>query len=285
MHIQSVSTQEDPVLLRGETTRGNRRSMTNSKSFHTLGSIAPAMLILGLLFSPSPAESQQVQGLVFDTQTGERVMGASVLLLDTTFTVVTGTSTNTTGVFLLESPRPGSFFVLTESLGYAPTMDGILDLGEGGSVTVEIYLDPKPIQLDSMKVAVERAETYLIMETAGFNERRQTGFGHFITPEEIQRRDPRYFFELFRNSPGVRVTGSSLSGTTIEFTVGSVRGPTCVPNVYVDGIMVTMDFGGLEAAVGIDQIAAVEIYTRASSVPLQWGGINAGCGTLLIWTR
>jgi hypothetical protein len=46
-----------------------------------------------------------------------------------------------------------------------------------------------------------------------------------------------------------------------------------------------MNFGGLEAVVDIDQIAAVEIYTRASSVPLQWGGTNAGCGVLLFWTR
>jgi hypothetical protein len=259
--------------------------MTNSKSFPKLGSFASATLILGLLFSPNPAKSQQVQGLVFDKETGERVVGASVMLLDTTFTAVVGTSTNETGAFQVISPRPGSFFVLTESLGYEPTMDGILDLDEGGSVTVEIYLEPKPIQLDSIKVAVERAEIYSIMETAGFNERQRTGFGHFITPEEIRRRNPRYFFDLFRSTPGVRVTGSSMNGTTIEFTIGSIRGPSCSPSIYVDGIQVNLDFGGLESVVSIDQIAGVEIYTRASSVPLQWGGTNAGCGVLLIWTR
>ena len=42
--------------------------------------------------------------------------------------------------------------------------------------------------------------------------------------------------------------------------------------------------GGLEGAVDISAIAAVEVYTRASTVPLQWGGTNAGCGVVLIWT-
>jgi hypothetical protein len=40
----------------------------------------------------------------------------------------------------------------------------------------------------------------------------------------------------------------------------------------------------LDGAVDISQIAAVEVYTRASNVPLQWGGTNAGCGIVLIWT-
>lgn len=249
------------------------------------GSLASAALTLGMAFFPGCAEAQQVQGLVIDRLTGERVMGASVMLLDTAFSVVAGSSANETGAFLVRSPRPGSFFVLTESLGYEPTMDGILDLGEGGSVTVEIYLRPKPIELDSIKVAVERAEIFHHLETAGYNQRRETGFGHFITPEEIQRRNPRYFFDLFRNTPGVRVTSSSLGDTKIEFTVGSIRGPTCEPRVFVDGILVNMNFGGLEAGVDIDQIAAVEIYTRSSSVPLQWGGSDSACGVLLIWTR
>jgi hypothetical protein len=242
------------------------------------------LLITGFLFSPDPVEAQQVQGMVIDRLTGERVVGASVMLLDTTYAAKAGTSANQNGLFLVQAPDPGSYFVLTEALGYRPTLDGILDMGEGGSVTVEIYLDPKPIELDSIKVAVERVETYRILEMAGFNERVSSGFGHFITPEEIRRRNPRYHFELFRNTPGVRVTGAGLMGTMIEFTVGSVRGPTCTPRVFVDGILVIAD-QGLEAVVEVDQIAGVEIYSRPSQVPLQWGGSDSTCGALLFWTR
>lgn len=257
--------------------------ITSRTSFRT-GSSAFLMLIPGLLFNPAPADSQQVQGVVIDRITRERVVGASVMLLDTTFTAVVGTSANQTGAFRLQAPRAGSFFVLTEALGYRPTLDGILDMEEGGAATVEIYLDPKPIELDSLKVAVERVEVFQVLELAGFNERVDRGFGHFITPEEIRERNPRYFFEVFRNIPGVRITGAALTGTTIEFTVASSRGPTCTPRVFVDGVQANVDMG-LEAAAEVDQIAGIEVYSRPSQVPLQWGGSDSTCGVLLMWTR
>jgi len=210
------------------------------------------------------------------------------MLLDTTFTAVAGTATNATGAFTLTAPGPGAYYILTESLGYSPSIDGILELGEGASLTVEIYLKPKPIVLDSIKVAVARAQIFQHLEGAGFNERMVTGFGHFITPEEIERRNPRYMADLFRNAPGVRlIGGGGFSGTGIEFNNASMGGATCSPQIYVDGIFVNADpeWGGLEGVADISQIAAVELYTRASNVPLQWGGTGSACGVVLIWTR
>lgn len=241
-------------------------------------------LIAGLFLAATSLEGQQVQGVVIDRLTGGRVVGASVMLVDTTFSVVAGTMANQTGAFRVEAQNPGSYFVLVEALGYRPTMDGILELGEGGSISVQMYLDPKPIELDSLKVAAERVQTYRILEDAGFNQRSLQPFGYFITPEEIRRRNPRYFFELFRNTPGVRVSAAGLMGTTIEFTVGSIRGPTCTPRVFVDGLQVNVEMG-LEAVLEVDQIAGVEIYSRPSQVPLQWGGSDSTCGVLLFWTR
>ncbi len=258
--------------------------MVTSRIFLKPRSLAFLMLIPGLLLNPSSAKTQQVQGVVIDRITRERAVGASVMLLDTTFNAVAGTTTNQTGAFRIQASRPGSFFVLTEALGYRPTLDGILDLGDGGAVTVEIYIDPKPIELDSLKVAVERVETFQILEMTGFNERVEHGFGHFITPEDIRRRNPRYFFEMFRSVPGVRVTGAALTGTTIQFTVGSSRGPTCTPRVFVDGVQANVDMG-LEGAVEVDQVAGIEVYSRPVQVPLQWGGSDSTCGVLLIWTR
>jgi hypothetical protein len=258
--------------------------MITSRTLFKPGPLASVLLTLGVLFSPAAAEAQQIQGAVIDRQTRERVVGANVMLLDTTFSAVTGTTTNQSGVFRLVAPRPGSFFVLTEALAYRPTLDGIIDMEEGGSMTVEIYLDPKPIELDSLKIAVERVETYQILEAAGFNERVDRGFGYFITPERLRERNPRYFFEVFRNIPGVRVIGAALTGTTVEFSVASSRGPTCIPRTFVDGVQVNVEMG-LESALEVDQVAGIEVYSRPSQVPVQWGGSDSTCGVLLIWTR
>ncbi len=225
-------------------------------------------------------------GRVLEAGSGFGVPSGSVMLLDTTFTIVASTVTNQAGAFQLEAPGPGSFYVLTEVLGYEPVMDGILDLGEGGSITIELHIKPKPVQMDSLLVAVERVMIFKHLEKSGFNQRMSSGFGSFITPDEIRRRNPSYYSDLFRNTPGlVLVGGGSMSGTEIQMSNASIRGSTCTPPVYVDGIQVVTDFGGLESAVDIHQIAAIEVYTRASNVPSEWGGTNGGCGVVLIWTR
>ncbi len=261
-----------------------------SKSKGTLGQASLLLTVfgLGVLTSPLPAQSQTIRGRVMESQSIQPVEFAGVMLLDTTFTAVAGTATNAIGAFTLEVPGPGAYYVLTESLGYSSSIDGILELGEGGSVTVEIYLKPKPIVLDSIKVAVARAQIFQHLDGAGFNQRMATGIGHFISPEEIERRDPRYMVDLFRSAPGVRlIGGGGFSGTGLEFVNGSPGGATCSPQIYVDGIRVNADtaWGGLEGVVDISQIAAVELYTRASNVPLQWVGTGSACGVALLWTR
>src|SRR5210317_1666569 len=100
--------------------------MINPTTFLKPGPSAFLILAAGLLFCPIQAKGQQVQGVVFDRETRQRVVGASVMLLDTTFAVVAGTTANQTGAFRVAAEEPGSFFVLTEALGYRPTLDGIL---------------------------------------------------------------------------------------------------------------------------------------------------------------
>ncbi len=262
--------------------------MKEMNSVFGRAALSMAVLTLGIFISPLPGNSQTIRGRVLESLSALPVESAGVMLLDTTFTAVAGTATNPTGAFSLEAPGPGAYYVLTESLGYSPSIDGILELAEGSSVTVEIYLKPRPIVLDSIKVAVARAQIFQHLEGAGFNDRMVSGFGHFITPEDLERRNPRNMADLFRGAPGLTLTGGGgFSGTGIQFTNGSIRGPTCSPPIYVDGVVVNADttYGGVEGVVDISQIAAVELYTRASNVPLQWGGINAGCGIVLIWTR
>lgn len=257
-------------------SRGRARFQTTLAFLAALGALAP----------PAPTASQVVQGHVLEVGTGAGVASGWVMLLDTTFAVRASAVTNRDGLFQLQAPEPGAYYVLTEVLGYEPIIDGILELGAGGSISVDLFIKPRPVQMDSLVVAVERAQIFQHLEKSGFNQRMSNGFGAFITPEEIRRRNPAYYSELFRNIPGVDLEGGgSLMGTQIRLSNASIRGSTCNPPVYVDGSQVSTEFGGLEAAVDIRQIAAVEVYTRASNVPAQWGGTNAGCGVVLIWTR
>lgn len=248
--------------------------------------VLTVVLVGIVMFHPGSGEAQVVNGRLIERGSQEPVTSGLVMLLDTTFAIQASSVSNQTGTFRLEAPDPGAYYVLTEALGYQPLIDGILDLGAGGSINVELYLSPRPVELDSMIVAVERAMVFQQLEKSGFNERKTSGFGFFISPEEIQMRNPAYFGDLFRHTPGLSlVGGGSLSGTQVQFRNASIRGGVCSPPVFVDGARVNTEFGGLEEVVDIHQISAVEVYTRASNVPLEWGGTTAGCGVLLIWTR
>jgi hypothetical protein len=240
------------------------------------------------------AGAQAVQGTVFETGSRQVIPFASFTLLDTTFTAVGGTHADAAGRFRLEAPEPGDYYLLTEALGYEPGLDGILELGEGGSISVEFFLRPKPIVLDSLVVAMTRTRVYRGLQQTGYYDRFKMGAGSFITPEEIDRRNPRDVADLFRSVPGIQVRREGIGGTRIFLYRPNYRGQeTCNPRVYVDGMQrmndrMTEEMAPgirLEDLVSVSDIAAVEVHTRATSIPLLYGGTQAGCGAILIWTK
>ncbi|MFC1574453.1 carboxypeptidase regulatory-like domain-containing protein [Gemmatimonadota bacterium] len=270
-------------------------------------------LLLGLWLSllPTSLAGQEVRGRLLESETGTGIPMASVALLDTTMATVVETLTNEEGAFSLQAPAPGSYHVLAEALGYAPRVDGILEMGAGGSVTIEFYLRPKPIEMDSLIVALTRVRTFRNLTEVGYYDRRKMGFGSYITPEEIQRRNPVTAFDLLRGVPNLHLGARNVEGTRVYLRRG---GLVCNPKVYVDGTLVMNDphteglgpeeldtsmidaeartdeampsYGVvLEDLVNFQDISAVEVHTRATSIPLLYGGTQDNCGVILIWTH
>ncbi len=229
-----------------------------------------------------PARAQTVMGRVVESGTSVSVPSALVTLVDSAFTRVFETFTNSSGAFLLQAPGPGSYYVLVEALGYHPAIDGILDMGDGGSITVDFHIRPRPLPVDSLLVSVRRAISHRVLRATGYYERQAQGFGHFVTPELLEDTNPRDFGDILWRIPGLWVVNAD-GGTQLSMRGGN--GSPCRPPVYLDGARVNPGLGGLESVVDIDQIAAVEAYTRASATPLQYGGTGAGCGAVLIWTK
>lgn len=236
--------------------------------------------------APAAGQAQVVRGRLLETGSRQPVMLGTVALLDSTLAVVDETFTNEKGAFVLDAPKPGSYYVLAGRLGYTPAVDGILELGEGGEISVDFYLRAQPLLLDSLKVEVERQRIVRSLENAGFYQRQKEGFGHFVTPEDIEKRQPLTPRDLLRSVPGVWVVENGYLGQ--EILMSNSRGGRCAPRLFVDGAQVT-SFGGrgfrLEDVVGMQDISAVEVYRGGPSVPLQWGGTQDSCGLLLVWTH
>ena len=250
-------------------------------------------LFLFLLVSfpcPHTLVAQVIEGHLLEAETRTPISMGTVALLDTLMTELRQVTTDDEGRFRLQAPGPGHFYLIADALGYKRTLDGILELEEGARISVDFFLLPEPIGLDSLSVEAERQRITRHLEGQGFYDRKAQGFGHFITTEEIEKRNIRDFGRLFQRIP-VEVVGGF--GNTIL----SIRGKCprrSFPAVYVDDALVDLRWdrplalkGALEEVVGVSDILAVEVYTGPASTPLQWSGtsIKRSCGVIVIWTK
>ena len=192
-------------------------------------------------------------------------------------TVVDRTAADSLGAFSLNAPRPGMYSLMATGLGYKSASTLQFDVGAEGTTTVDVRLEPEPIELDSLEVEGERRRIIPHLEKQGFYKRMDDGFGQFITPEEIEERNPRYFQDLFRDIPGLQID----AGGKVTRWPPRCRGGT--PVVWMDGIRLnrTTELG---QAVSIGDIEAVEVFFGAARVPLQYGGLDGQC-IMLIWTK
>lgn len=263
--------------------------------------------LAALLLPTLPLEGQTVRGRLLEIGTDRPVLLGRVALVDTTFTPVEQTLTDHEGRFELTAPGPGAYWVVADRIGYQPSIDGILELGEGGFIEVAYRIRPRPIELEGITATAERERIERRLDLAGFYNRRNAGFGDFIGPEELERRPPVDSRDLLRGIPSVRVS-DGFAGQVL----------TCngrFPRIFVDGIQVgflPLHASGtpnavLEDFAPVEDIAAVEVYRRPSALPLQYGntmqaagGATGGTGssgddlpsppgsprcTVLIWTR
>ncbi len=50
---------------------------------------------------------------------------------------------------------------------------------------------------------------------------------------------------------------------------------------YLDGI----DLRGMPVPISLREVAAVEVYKGAASLPGEFAGSDARCGAIVVWTR
>lgn len=246
----------------------------------------------------APLRAQVVKGRLLDSSTKQPILLGAVLLLDTTMTPLDRTFTDEKGEFVLSAPRPGDYYIGAERTGYRSKVDGILQLGEGGSITVDFFLVPQPVGLDTVPVAVSREHAAERLEAVGFVERRREGSAWTLGPEELEKRVVNEVAQLFRGAPGARIIDTG-GGSALVFRGGAVTPQRamdsdgyCTPRILIDGSELPSFRGAgaatagavLDGAVNVDDIIAVEVHSGPASLPLIYAGTSTSCTTVLIWT-
>jgi len=222
------------------------------------------------------ARSARVTGRVADA-VGTAIVKAEVRVTNTSVRAETGDD----GRFELTGLPSGPVEVLVRRLGFAPATIA-LELGDGELRDIRVLLAPVAMALDSVAVTAEPVPT---AEKAyqGFEMRKSRGFGTFITREEIEKKNPRVTTDLFRSVSGVKLLRENGSPTVVSSRLGNLA--YCPVRYYVDGTSYPLYGQSIDIMVQVVDIGAIEVYPGGATVPPQFGGREAACGVIAIWTR
>jgi len=242
-------------------------------AFALLCAVASTMGAQGSSNGPRPA---RVTGRVADAF-GSSIVKAEVRVTNSSVHTETGDD----GRFDLSGLPSGPVEVVVRRLGFAPAKIP-LELGEGELRDIRVLLAPVAMTLDSVAVTAAPAPT---VETAfqGFEMRKSRGFGTFITREEIEKKNPRVTTDLFRSVSGVKLMRENGSPTVVSSRLGNLS--YCPVRYYVDGTSYPLYGQSIDIMVQVVDIGAIEVYPGGATVPPQFGGREAACGVIAIWTR
>jgi Carboxypeptidase regulatory-like domain/TonB-dependent Receptor Plug Domain len=238
----------------------------------------PLSLALLLAAVTSVASSQSVGGItgtVRDTA-GAPIAGVEILNVTTHVLV----RSDSTGLFRFANVPIGSRQISFRRFGFEPKVI-TTDVKNGFVAPIIVVLDALAVELPGMLVAEDARKRQLLVD---FYDRKARGFGHFITREEIEQRNPANLSDMMRMIPGTRLIPNRNGGTATLRFARATGGRDCPPQYWVDGVKTW----GLNIDDIIPQdVEGIEIYAGPSGLPPQFNTREGTtiCGTVLIWTR
>jgi len=228
------------------------------------------------------AQLGTIEGVVTDTSL-RPMQGADVSVIGTSTRLKTGVN----GRFQLVQIPPGQYLLVVRQIGFAPT-SAIIDVAAADTLRLAYTLERSATLMDTVRVTGRRV-TLRMLE---FENRRLQGIGQFITQEDLDRRGSMAVSDFLRGVRGVdvsRITNDAFAGTVAlsRREGGSVGGDgagACAMQVLLDGIVLPRNFN-LDLLPTPKQVAGIEVYSGAASVPPQFGGVDRRCGLIAVWTR
>jgi hypothetical protein len=207
--------------------------------------------------TPTPGETV-IRGVVFDSLRMRPLAEATVQI---------AAATGTPWVRTYETDSRGTF----EFTGVPPRR---VRCATGADVGLGIMLD-------TIRVTSQRIFTRGLTD---FDRRKRMGFGRFFDEKEIERRNPIFLTDLLRAISGVYVMPGQSGGDDVLMRGGLGGAAMCRPDLIIDGVRQINDATfPLGMQVWGNQLRAVEVYSRPSSVPVEFQSMT-GCGAIVVWT-
>jgi len=233
---------------------------------------AAFLAALGLPVITLPATAQvTLRGKVVDSEVGTALAGA---------TVQVGRAgpilrTDSAGVFVARDVTPGVQEISIKQIGFE---EGVFDLRIGNSGVMEgiFPLDFNGVELPA--VVVEARAEALAPRYADFERRRRLSMGAFLRWDELKQKNFTSIGDALRTVRGVRM---QCAQDRFECYAFMARTPQCQPTWYIDGVEVR----SFHENTPIRDVYGIEIYRGPGEIPGEFGGSDAGCGVIVVWTK
>lgn len=232
---------------------------------------------------PGVAEAQTVRGRVTEEGSARPLPSVDIQLLDASRELVARAAGDVSGLYSIDAPAPGNYYVVVDLLGYQRLETPLVELAAGDTLSAAFELPLDPIELEGLRVRADRLEE-IKREISRFGVNPDVMGQRFVDAETIARR------------PGVRNFGKVLQWQSIPQMsivdgddVGSPKPFVCVrlrmnsercAITVLNGAPVTLEAAASIPPEAIEAIAVLEPYEATTL----WG-TDGGGGAVLIFTH
>ncbi len=220
--------------------------------------------------------SGRIIGRVYDGATGDPVATAAVSVRGR----ARQAESNRRGGFILSGVPEGQHELEVRRIGYA-SLGHPVTVTRGLTTEVQIGLVPTPVEMEPLVATVTRSRR---LEIKGFYERKLWGElvsgGTFFTEADIERRRPQRISHMIAEMSGIRLRNRKFQSTRLS---AGFSGDGCYIKTFLDNVDVSEI--PIDSVVLPIEIGGVEIYKGPASLPAEFGGSDARCGAIVIWTK
>lgn len=218
-----------------------------------------------------------IDGFVSDTNLVP-LAGAEITVLRT----ATKINTTTGGRFRFIDVVPGQYLLIVKRIGYRPT-SAVIDVPSGDTVRLSYTLERAAQGLAAVQIT-EKKQSLRMLE---FEQRKKLAQGEFFTAEDFERRVALTLPDVLRFSKTMSLTPDNTNNgnlVALSNREGGGIGGYCPMQFLLDGIPLPAGFP-MSILPAPRDVAGVEVYAGAATVPLQFGGADRRCGMVLVWTK
>lgn len=193
--------------------------------------------------------------------------------------------TDAAGAFRFSGIVPGQYEVRARRVGYEQLVR-MVTVGPG-----ELSYNRWEMRFLPQQLAEVRVQGRLVHVSPFHKDayrRAAWGFGDFLLPEDISRRDAYQTSDLLEMIPGARVSRGNVEfarcSPSLDPFLGT-SGSRDKVQVYIDGQLVTRTMSVAEALTLITprDIEIIEVYRGVARIPAEF--LADACAVIAIWTK